>query len=385
MTSIATGRAPTFVEFFAGGGMARAGLEGWTCLLANDVSATKAAVYRENWGDDHLIEGDVRDVRPHLAIVPGLTPRVDLAWASFPCQDLSLAGRGAGLDGQRSSALIDFFHAVDGLAALRRKPAVIVLENVLGALTSNDGADFRRVVGWLRDLGYRVGAVTLDAADFVPQSRPRVFFIALDARVAPPASLVDGTPDARVPQVLIDQVDDLAEGLREGWLWWRLATPAGRSATLGDIVERDAPEWDEPERSRAALAMMSEATRAKLDAVRAEVAKTGRTQVGAFFRRTRVEGGRKIQHVEIRFDGLAGCLRTAAGGSSVQRLLFVERDGLRTRAVTPREAARLMGLPETYRLPQSRSQALDLLGDGVAVPVVAHLAQSLLALLAAAA
>ena len=69
----------------------------------------------------------------------------------------------------------------------------------------------------------------------------------------------------------------------------------------------------------------------------------------------------------------------------MQRLLFVERDGLRTRAVTPREAARLMGLPETYRLPQSRRQALDLLGDGVVVPVVAHLAQSLLEPLAAAA
>ena len=82
---------PTFYEFFAGGGMVRAGLGGgWTCLFGNDFDAKKAASYRANWGSDELCIGDVASLK--AADLPG---RADLAWASFPCQDLSLAGNDA--------------------------------------------------------------------------------------------------------------------------------------------------------------------------------------------------------------------------------------------------------------------------------------------------
>ena len=98
---MAADSAPTFLEFFAGGGMARLGLgPGWRCLLANDLSAKKAAAYRANFGDGDFRLGDIHDLT--AADAPG---HADLAWGSFPCQDLSLAGAGAGLDGGRSSAL----------------------------------------------------------------------------------------------------------------------------------------------------------------------------------------------------------------------------------------------------------------------------------------
>jgi hypothetical protein len=84
---------PTFYEFFAGGGMARAGLgAGWRCTFANDFDEMKAATYRENWGADHLVCGDVANVK--TSDLPGIA---DLSWASFPCQDLSLAGDYRGL------------------------------------------------------------------------------------------------------------------------------------------------------------------------------------------------------------------------------------------------------------------------------------------------
>ena len=77
---------PTFYEFFAGGGMARAGLgHGWRCLFANDFDAKKSAAYRANWGAAELSPHDVWALAPFE--LPG---RADLAWASFPCQDLSL-------------------------------------------------------------------------------------------------------------------------------------------------------------------------------------------------------------------------------------------------------------------------------------------------------
>ncbi len=92
------------------------------------------------------------------------------------------------------------------------------------------------------------------------------------------------------------------------------------------------------------------------------------------FRRVR-EG---LQRMEVRFDGIAGCLRTSVGGSSRQSLMFVDGDDLQSRLLSTREAARLMGLPESYRLPVRYNQAYHLLGDGVAAPVVRHLAAHLL-------
>ena len=117
---------PDFYEFFCGGGMARAGLEPeWRCTFANDVDARKGAAYAANWGSEELRIADVASLR--AADLPG---QADLAWASFPCQDLSLAGAGAGLDGARSGAFWGFCSAMRGLAADGRAPRLIALENV---------------------------------------------------------------------------------------------------------------------------------------------------------------------------------------------------------------------------------------------------------------
>ena len=80
----------------------------------------------------------------------------------------------------------------------------------------------------------------------------------------------------------------------------------------------------------------------------------------------------------MRLDGLSGCLRTPAGGSSRQLILVVEGDRVRTRLISARETARLMGLPDSYLLPANYNEAYHLTGDGVVVPAVRHLAAHLL-------
>src|SRR5580698_10881322 len=163
----------TFYEFFAGGGMARAGLgPGWRCLFANDFDPKKGVVYRANWGAEALITGDVREIK--AADLPGT---VDLAWASFPCQDLSLAGGGAGLKGDRSGTFWQFWGLMQDLIAEGRPPRIIALENVCGTLTSHDGKDFAAICSTFERANYAFGAVVIDAALFVPQSRPRLFII----------------------------------------------------------------------------------------------------------------------------------------------------------------------------------------------------------------
>ena len=177
----------SYFEFFCGGGGARAGLgPDWTCVFANDIDAKKGASYAANFGGKHLRVCDVASLT--TADIPA--GRIDLCWASPPCQDLSEAGGRAGLDGTRSGAFWPFMRLIEGLRAEQRAPRLIVYENVTGLIDSRGGRDFEAVVGALNNAGYRFGALMIDASLFVPQSRVRVFIIGVDASLAIPAELV---------------------------------------------------------------------------------------------------------------------------------------------------------------------------------------------------
>jgi len=367
--------SPSFYEFFAGGGMARLGLgAAWRCAFANDFDPVKAATYRDNFPDAaaHFREGDVWALTP--ADLPG---QADLAWASSPCQDFSLAGGRAGLAGGRSSALFGFWRLIEALAAEGRAPRAVVIENVAGLLTSHGGADFTALCGALAAQGYSFGALEIDAARFLPQSRPRVFVIA--SRQAPPAGLT-GESSFHTKAVREAHARLPAE-LAARWIWWRGEPPPRPNADLASLLEPDAAAtWHAPARAERLVALMAPLHRARLAAVQA----AGARAVAAVFRRTRVQAGLSVQRAEARFDGLAGCLRTPRGGSSRQTLMVVEGEQVRTRLVSPREGARLMGLPDSYRLPAAATGALHVIGDGVAVPVVRWLAATLLEPLLAA-
>ncbi len=354
-------------EFFAGGGMARLGLgAGWDCLFANDFDPRKAAAYRANFGEGDLRCGDIWDLT--AADLPG---RADLAWASSPCQDLSLAGKRGGLDGGRSSAFWGFHRLIEALDAEGRAPPLLVIENVSGLLSASGGADFTALCGALDRLGYRFGALEVDAALWLPQSRPRIFVIA----ARDPGALGAAGPGAPFHgERLRAAYARLPADLKAGWVWWSLTAPPVRNTGLADVLEPDADvAWFADARAERLLALMAPLHRRKLEAV-----SSGGRAVGALYRRVRVEQGRKVQRAEVRFDGLAGCLRTPAGGSSRQVIVVAEGGRVRARLLTGREGARLMGLPEDYVLPAGSTAALKVLGDGVAVPVVRALAEQIL-------
>lgn len=364
----------TFYEFFAGGGMARAGLgAGWRCLFANDFSAGKAAAYRANFGGADFRPGDVHDL--DAADLPGLAA---LAWGSFPCQDLSLAGAGAGFGGARSSAFFGFMRLVRGLKAQGRAPTVLALENVVGALTSRGGRDFAVIADALSDAGYRFGALVVDAALFLPHSRPRLFVVAVerDAVVAP--ELVSPVPLAPfAPKALVAAHAALGPDERDDWIWWRLPAPRANVPPLEALIDATpvGVGWMRETETAALLALMSPLHRARVEAM----ARAGGRRIGTLYKRVRPDGlGGKTQRAEARFDGVAGCLRTPAGGSSRQIVIEIEDGRVRARLMSPREAARLMGLPEDYALPARYNDAYRLAGDGVAAPVVRFLASELI-------
>jgi len=368
------GERAVFYEFFAGGGMARLGLGGaWRCVYANDNCSKKAASYRANFR--HAKELDVRDVAE--VTIERLPGRADLMWGSFPCQDLSLAGQGAGLDGRRSGTFWPFMELVDDLGREGREPRLIVLENVVGALTSHSGMDFCAIIKSLVDEGYAAGALVVDSVLFVPQSRPRLFVVAVSADVRIPERLRANGPSLLWhPKNLRRAYSALPGTAKRGWVWWDLPAPPQRTGTLLDLVEQtpQGVRWHTEEQTARLLSLMSSCN---LDKVRRALA-SGTRMVGAVYKRTRREDGVKRQRAEVRFDGISGCLRTPAGGSSRQELLFVEEGAVRTRLLSAREAARLMGVPDSYGLPSSYNEAYHLMGDALVVPVVSWIEQHLL-------
>jgi DNA (cytosine-5)-methyltransferase 1 len=359
-----------FYEFFAGSGLARLGLgSAWTCLWANDIDARKALVYAANFGAEELLVGDIDAIG-----VEQLPPGADLAWASFPCQDLSLAGWRRGMSARRSGTFWSFWRLMRDLHARGDRPPLIVLENVTGLLY---GDDFASLCEALAALDLQFGALVIDARRFLPQSRPRVFVVAAAANVD-----VDGLVEAKLDggpwatKALRLGQAALPASLAAAWRWWRLPVPTERPPALEALLEAEpaGAAWRPAAETERLLGMMSERNAAK---VRAATERGGRA-VGLLYRRTRA--GR--QRAEVRFDGLAGCLRTPAGGSSRQTVLVVEGDEIRSRLLTPREAARLMGAPDSFQLPGRYNDAYRAMGDAVAAPAVAWLSQHLLVPLA---
>ena len=361
----------SFMEFFAGGGLARLGLgPNWRCLMANDIDSQKCAAYRANFGGADLLEGDIAEIG--ASDLP--SERADLAWASFPCQDLSLAGGRGGIKAARSGAFFEFWRLVETLAGKGAAPKVIVIENVLGLLTSNGGRDLEVIVELMASAGYAISASILDAKQFTPQSRPRLFIYAFSAD-APPKDATQSVPAHNAPPAVLEKaVANLPKAVRERWVWLDAAPQTHRNIRFADIVEWNAPSWHDNSQTQKLLAMMTERQRTRIDKMIRHRAR----RAGAAFRRTRTENGAATQRVEARFDGLAGCLRTPAGGSSRQIVFAIENGTVRSRLLTPHEAALLMGLPDTYVLPENATAALKLCGDGVCVPVVRWIAENVL-------
>lgn len=365
----------TFYEFFAGGGMARAGLgPNWRCTFANEIDAKKAATYTRNWGSAGLLVCDVKNV--DYLDLPG---RADLAWASFPCQDLSLAGDYVGLKGARSGTFWRFWRLIEALDRNDRAPALVVLENVCGALTSHGGRDFARIGSALVGSGYSFGAMVMDAVAFLPQSRPRLFIVATKRGI----SEISENLQARTPppiwhtRSLVEAHSKLDPTTASKWIWWSMPAPTSSTSVLAELIE-DEPQgvdWHTARETQRLLSLMSELNIAKVE----EAKRSGRKMVGCIYKRTRPnENNVKVQRAEIRFDDISGCLRTPVGGSSRQIIMIVEGAQIRSRLISPRETARLMGLPDSYALPENYNEAYHLTGDGVAVPVVRHLAEHLL-------
>ncbi len=358
----------TALDFFAGSGLVRLGLEPYfRTIWANDISKKKRATYTANYSSNHFVLADIQDVQGlHL-------PSADMAWASFPCQDLSLAGNMSGMKaGTRSGLFWEWIRVLREMRDAGKRPPLIIAENVVGFLVADGGRHFENAYRALRDLGYRLGAVVVDADEFLPQSRRRAFMIGIAENIAL-QGLVQRAPSEPFHPTSLVKASFLVND--PNWLWWSLPEPHFRRPSFSDLCERSAP-CDSSAKTTEICEMLSQLNRRKLTLAQ----QSGTFFAGTAYRRTRPGAeGKKVQRLEIRFDGTAGCLRTPNGGSSRQTVMIVDNGEVRSRLMTVRECARLMGAPDTYILPGSYNDGYRAMGDAVAVPVTRWLAQNLLA------
>lgn len=344
----------TMHEFFAGSGLVAYGLKGmFSPVWSNDNSSQKAEVYIKNFHADHFILNDIKNIKGYDL------PYAHLSWASFPCQDLSLAGSIGGIEACRSGLVWEWFRILDEMP---KKPHILVVENVPGLLSSSNGSNYRKLHMALVQRGYHCGAVLIDATFFLPQSRPRVFVIAVHQGCSIPSNLHSCGPNWLHNKAAIELGKVLP-----GWIWWYSEQPPKNHTALNDIVEQNIL-FDKD----AVIRLIPDRHIKILDKVD-NITATG-------YRRTR----HGQQQLELRFDGIAGCLRTPEGGSSKQFLVVKKNGEVHARLLSVREVARLMGAPDSFILPGSYNDGYKAMGDAVALPVARYLGENLLMKLAEA-
>jgi len=350
----------TFAEFFAGIGLVRLALEkhGWSVAFANDIDQEKYEMYKAQFPDsnNNFILGDIHNISVKQV------PSVSLATASFPCNDLSLAGARHGLAGKQSSAFWGFIRVIEEMKT--RRPPIVLVENVPGFLTSHKGEDFKDALKALNHLGYDVDSFILDASSFVPQSRQRLFVIGVlnmdnqSLKVMDTQGFYESDIRPKMLSKFIFNNPDIKWRLRN------IPIQPERTKELKDIIENlpnDAPEWWSKERAEYLLNQMSPRHREIADRMILE----DEWSYGTVFRRIR--NGRSMG--ELRTDGIAGCLRTPRGGSGRQILFKAGKGRYMARLLTPRECARLMGADD-YKISVPLNQALFGFGDAVCAPVI---------------
>lgn len=363
-----------FYEFFAGVGLAGLGLgDAWACLWANDIDPRKAEIYENNFGAGSVRIDDVSNVKG--SEIPG---EAHLAWASFPCQDLSLAGWRRGMTAKHSGAFWEFWRIIRELQEEGRAPKLLTIENVIGLLY---GDSFTGLCEALASLGYRFGAVVIDAKHFVPQSRPRIFLVAVDESTDFSDCVLEQPPLFSTiwhTHKLLGNVKGFNPNLKKFWIWWNLPKPTENRVLLAKMItepDRHDPGWFSDREVYRLLDLMNDRHRQKIEHAKA---KSGGITVLTLYKRIR----QGEQRAEVRDDHISGCLRVPGGGSSRQTVVVIQEGKVKARLMNRRELARLMGAPDTFWLPKHYNNAYRAMGDAVAVPAVRWLSDHLLTPLA---
>lgn len=305
-----------FIDLFAGvGGLRLPFEELGECVFTSEINAAAREVYSENFHEDEShIDRDISKVND---IDLSDFPAHDLILAGFPCQPFSHAGLRKGFDDIRGTLFFSIAKIADS-----KKPKVLLLENVRGLKGHDGGYTFMRIQETLEDLSYVVHSKVLNARDFgLAQNRNRLFIVAIRADLGQSNAykFPEATHDRdslRVGDFLDENVDD--------------------KYTISDRL------WEGHQRR-----------------------KTKNKENGKGF-------GYQLFNADSKYIATISARYYKDGSEAL-----IEQPGRNPRKLTPNEARRFQGFPETFRLPNSDIQAYRQFGNAVPVSVIRALATTL--------
>lgn len=187
-------------ELFCGGGLMAVGLKesGFNIVWANDFDKRAVQAYRHNLGD-HVVHADI------TTIDPDDIPDVDVIAGGPPCQDFSVAGKGAGADGERGKLVFTYLDIIEA-----KKPKAFIFENVKGLIGKRHRSTFEALLKRLEAIGYRVAWKLINAWDYgVAQKRERVFIVGIRKDLGITYQFPEPDPWDYRTQVLRDVIGDL--------------------------------------------------------------------------------------------------------------------------------------------------------------------------------
>lgn len=300
----------TFIDLFAGLGGFRIALEslGAKCVYSNEWDASVQKVYAENFGDTP--EGDITQVDENTI------PDHDILCAGFPCQAFSISGKQRGFADSRGTLFFDVARIVKA-----KRPKVVFMENVKNFVTHDDGKTLEVVKGTMEELGYTFYQKVLNAVDYgVPQKRERIYMVCFrndldvnDFKYPKPFELTHHVEDfllddeEMLKDLYVERPDTYYNGVEDNQY-------SNKSIRLG-IVNKGGQ-------------------------------------------------GERIYSTK----GIAVTLSAYGGG------VFAKTGGYlingRTRKLHPRECARIMGYPDSYKICKSANQAYKQFGNSVVIDVL---------------
>ena len=316
-------RTITFIDLFAGIGGTRIALEraGASCVYSVEIDRFAATTYAANHGE--VDAGDVRLVKPKDL------PPFDILVAGFPCQPFSIAGVSKKNSLGRKHGFLDetsgtLFFEIARIAKAK-KPAALILENVKNLNTHDSGKTMKVILSTLEEIGYQVKTKVLDGGLWVPQHRERTYIVALRKDLSKQKEYEFATPPPRTSMVLADILEGevgLEKYVLSEKLWNYLRAYAAKHRAAGNGFGYGLAKPDSVTRTLSA--------------------------------------------------------RYYKDGSEI----LVDRGPRkRPRRLTPRECARLMGFPETFKIVCSDTAAYKQFGNSVVVPAVEHVARPLVKIL----
>jgi len=329
-----------FIDLFAGIGGIRKGFEahGGECVFTSEWNPFSRKTYLENYGEDHPFIGDI------TAVDAADVPDHDVLLAGFPCQPFSIAGvskknalgRPHGFACTTQGTL--FFDVARIIA--EKRPAAFLLENVKNLVSHDRGRTFDVILQVLRDeLGYDVHYRVIDGSHFTPQHRERIIIVGFREQAA--------------------------------FSWDALALP-GNGPRLASILHRtDGREpvlpWDgERFFNHGERRVQSKYTLTPgLWAYLQQYAEKHRAAGNGF-------------GYGLAFPDSVTRTLSARYHKDGSEILVYQGEGVRPRRLTPRECARLMGLPDTFRIPVSDTQAYRQFGNSVVMPVMREVARTMM-------